>query len=192
MTGAVPTLFICGSAAGVCSVVLFFLRRTCAGMYPQQTFQRIKIDKNRRKKRGRTAIVLLDLLFCFFVGTYLVLYDATVLGGTGRLYHLATFFVGFLLIRYLLISVLFRPVERLFRFLLDLFRAAVWCLLLPFRKCFSLFFGFLYRAYLIMKRKNDKMKAKRKAKREIARLLSGSETAFLSSEATGAVFSGRR
>ena len=190
MNEAIITLFVCGLAAGGCSVVLCFLRRASAGAYPQRTFQKSKTSKSKKKKQGRMTNCSLDFLFCFFVGTYLVLYDATVLGGTGRFYHLAVFFFGFALVRYLLLSVLFRPVEWTFRLLLDLWRAAVWSLTFPLKKCFSFFFGFLYGAYLIMKRKNDKMKAKRKAKREIARLLSGSETAFLSSGATEAVFSG--
>lgn len=191
MTGPVFILLRCGFAVGVCSAVLFLLRRAVAGDYPQRTFRKIVKKKKTRKRKGRVFSFCADFLLCFLTGTYLVLYDATVLGGRGRFIHLAAFICGLILARFLFLSVFFHPIERAFMLVLDCLRAAGWCLLYPFRKCFALFFGFLFRAYLIMKRKNDKIRKKRKAKREIARLLSGSETSFLPSGVTEAIFSGR-
>lgn len=191
MTRALLPLFLLGSAAGGFSVVLSLVRRACLAEFPQKKFC-FKVLGERKAKRGRILPFTLDFLFCFLVGCYLVLYDATLLGGRGRLYHLGVFIAGFLFVRYLFLSVFKRRTESVFRFLLDLCRFVRSCLFYPVRKSFSLIRLILLSAYLILKRKNDRMKWKRKAKREIARLCSDAETAFLPLAVTEALASGRK
>ena len=189
MKGLFLPLF--GAAAGVISVALSLVRRALLSDFPQRRF-RVKGSVERKARRGRILPFLIDLLFSFLIGFYLVLYDATVLGGTGRLHHLGAFFAGFLASRYLFLSVFRMQTENVFCFFLDLFRLLRSCLFFPFRKCFSLIRSILLSAYLILKRKNDRMKRKRKAKREIVRLCSDAETAFLPLAVTEALASGRK
>ena len=184
-------LLLLGTTTGVVSAILSLVRRACRGEFPKKRF-RPRGLADRKAKRGRFLPFFLDLLFCFFVGCYLVLYDATVLGGSGRFYHLAVFFAGFLLVRYLFLTALKTQIERVFSFLLDLFRFARSCLFYPFRKCFSLIRSILFFLYLILKRKNDRMIKKRRAKREIVRLCAEAETAFLPLAVTEALASGRK
>ena len=191
MNGTLFPLFLLGTASGGISTVFSLVRRACAGAYPQKRF-RFKSSGRGKIKRGRILPFLIDLLFSLLTGCYLVLYDATVIGGRGRLYHLAAFLAGFFAVRYLLLSVLKTQTERVFRFWLDLFRFVRYCLFYPVRKCFLLIRSILLFSYLILKRKNDTMKRKRKAKREIARLYSDAETAFLPLAVTEALASGRK
>lgn len=194
MTGTLTTLILAGATTGGVSVVLFFVRAALLGSYPDKFVsfpEKGSVRKAKRKKRGAALRFFLDFFFSLFVGTYLVLYDATVLGGRGRFYHLCFFFFGFFLVRFLFLSLLFRPTERVFIFLLDLIRAAIRFLSFPFRKIFSLLFSFLFNVYLILKRNNDKMKRKREAKREIDRIRSEMDTAFLPSDVTEAIASWR-
>ena len=191
MTGPHLTLFLLGTAAGGISAVLSLVRRACIGEYPQKRFL-FRASGRRKARRGRILPFLFDLLFSLLTGCYLVLYDATVLGGSGRLYHLAVFLIGFLTVRYMFLSLLKEQTERVFRFWLDLFRLVRYCLFYPGRKCFSLIRSILLFSYLILKRKNDTMRRKRKAKREIARLYSDAETAFLPLAVTEALASGRK
>ena len=191
MTGPLFPLFLLGTAFGGISAFLSLVRGACTGEYPQKRFC-FKASGGRKAKRGKILPFVFDLLFSFLSGCYLVLYDATVLGGRGRLYHLAAFLAGFLAVRYLFLSVLKTQTERVFRFALDLFRFARYCFFYPVRKCFSTIRSILFHAYLILKRKNDKMRMKRKAKREIARLYSDAESAFLPLAVTEALASGRK
>ena len=94
MKGLFLPLF--GAAAGVISVALSLVRRALLSDFPQRRF-RVKGSVERNARRGRILPFLIDLLFSFLVGCYLVLYDATVLGGTGRLHHLGAFLPDFLL-----------------------------------------------------------------------------------------------
>lgn len=193
MTGRLLPLFFCGTAAGVCSVALFFLRRALAGEYPPCRFRFALREKRRKRKGKRGAVVgfFLDFSFCFLFGAYLVLYDATVLGGRGRLFHLAAFSVGCYLVRRLFLSVLFRPTEYAIVFCFDLFRFLLRCLFYPVRKCFSLLFAFLSSVYLILKAKNDRIRLKRRAKREIGSIEGDAGRAFLPAAVTEALASGR-
>lgn len=188
-----PLLFLAGAAAGVFSVALFFFRCALSGAYSERIIPFPKKAKRGTgmKKQGRVLSFLLDFIYVFCTGLYLVLYDATLLGGKGRLFHLAFFFLGFFLVRFLFLSPLYRPTERVFRFLSDLAGAAFFCLCFPIRKTFSVILSILFGLYLILKRKNDKMKRKKQAKREIARLYEEMNTAFLPSAVTGAFAPGR-
>lgn len=194
MTRAFLTLFLFGLTAGAFSVAVGFLRRSLSGEYPDRVipFPKEQKRKERRRRRGMIVSFLLDLFLSLLTGLYLVLYDATVLGGRGRPVHLAFFFGGLFFSRFVFLSLFYRQTERAFRFAFDLLYAGIWCLCFPFRKCFSLLFGFLCSLYLIMKRKNDKMKWKRQAKRETARLYREMETAFLPPDLTGALIPGRK
>ena len=193
MTGRLLPLFYCGTVAGGCSVVLFFLRRVLTGKYPPRRFRFAFLEKRRKPKRRRAAAVgfFLDFSLCFLFGGYLVLYDATVLGGRGRLFHLAAFFCGWFLVRRVFLSVLFRPTERAVVFCFDLFRFLLRCLFYPGRKCFSLLFAFLSSLYLILKAKSDKIRSRGRAKREIALIEKDAFGAFLPDAITEALVSGR-
>lgn len=193
MTGSLLPLFLCGVTAGVCSVLFFFLRGLFAGRYPPRRFLLLlpKSVKKKKKKQGRTLGFLLDFAFCFLFGAYLVLYDATVLMGRGRIHHLCAFLFGCFLVRRLFLSVLFRPTERVIVFFLDLLRFLVRCTFYPVRKCFSLLFAILSSLYLILKAKNDRIRMKRKAKREIGSIEGDAGRAFLPAAVTEAIASGR-
>ena len=190
MNGSVFPLLITGAAWGGISIVLSLFRRASLAEFPQKRF-RFKGIGERKENRGRITPFLIDLLFFLLSGCYLVLYDATVLGGTGRLYQLGAFLAGCLAVRFLFLSVFKKQTEGAFSFLLDLIRFVRSCLFYPLRKCFSVFRSILLLAYLILKRKNDRMKRKRKAKREIDRLCADAETAFLPVAVTEALASGR-
>jgi len=190
-------LFLVGISVGGVSVFLHFFFALIAGEYPVRIV-RIPIRKKkkgnaRRKKKRRGCVrkAFLDFFFTFLTGAYLVLYDVTVLGGRGRIHHLAFFFFGVFFARFLLLRLFFGLTENVFRFFFDLIRVAALALTYPFRILLSLFFSILFRAYLILKRKNDRMKMKRKAKREIARLCREADTAFLCVGATETLASGR-
>lgn len=193
MTRAFLTLFFAGAAAGACSVAFRFLRRELCGAYPEPIFGFMKRAGRKKKirKRGRILSFLLDFLLTFCFGFYLVLYDATVLGGTGRLLHLAVFFSGTVAVRRIALTVLFRPTERFFRYLFGLFGAAWFLLTAPVCKCLRFLFSILFGLYLIIKRKNDTMKRKKQAKRELIRLRSEMNAAFLPPEVTGAFAPGK-
>ena len=193
MTGDLIRLFLFGAVSGGCSVFLFFLRRVQSGAYPSRIPGIPESARRARakKKRGKILAFFLDFLLAFLAGTYLVLYDATVLGGRGRLFHLFVFFCGLYFVRFLFLSLLFRPTERVFRFAFDLIGVSVFWLFFPIRKCFSFVFANVLGAYLILKRKNDKIRRKTKAKREFERLLIETETAFLPSAVIEAIASRR-
>ena len=191
MIGSLLALFLAGTAFGVAFVLSFFICRVASehrvrsgGCFGNQT--------KRRPGRGSAiARFLFDFAVAFSAGAYLVLYDATVLGGRGRIVHLAAFFLGVILVRILFLKLLFRQTERAVSFAFALISVVMRWLCLPLRKCFSVLFAILFRLYLILKRKNDKMRRKRRAKREIAGLRSMMDDAFLSSAVTEAIASGR-
>ena len=186
MTNFVLPLFLCGVLTGAVSVCVRYLRRVVAGEMPQRLFPKLAKKKNLGKNMGKPLLFLLDFFFFFLFGAYLVLYDATVLFGQGRLFHFAAFGCGVLMVRYLLLTLLSCVTERVFGIVFDFLRAAVWCVFYPIRKCFSTLYRILFLVYLIIRRKNDRMKWKRKAKRALARLKLESETAFLPKEITEA------
>ena len=194
MTRAYLTLFLFGLTAGAVSVAVRFFRGTISGEYPDRLlpFPRAKKRKGRPKRRVGIVPFLLDLFLTLLTGLYLVLYDATVLGGRGRPVHLSFFLGGFFLSRFVFLSLFGKQTERAFRFAFEFLYAGIWCLCFPVRKCFSLLFGFLSALYLIIKQNNDKMKWKRRAKRETARLYREMETAFLPPDVTGALIPGRK
>ena len=182
MIGSFPALFIAGTVFGGLFVLAFF-------------FDLVSSDRRGtgvRKRRGRAfARFLFDFVVSFAGGVYLVLYDATLLGGSGRTVHLAVFFLGILTVRFLFLKLLFRPTKRLVSFAFASVSAVVRLVSLPVRKCFSLLFSILCRLYLILKRKNDKMRKKKQAKREIAQLRSMMDDAFLPAAVAEAIASGR-
>ena len=193
MTGRLLPLFLCGATAGGCSVLLFFLRRTLEGDGTPRRFRFLYRQKRRKTKRRRRVALgfLTDFLFCFLFGAYLVLYDATVLGGRGRIFHAVAFFCGVFLVRRVFLFLLFRPAERAVGFCLDLVRFLLRCLTYPARKCFSLLFAFLSSVYLILKAKNDKIRLQRRAKREITAIETDAGRAFLPVAVTESLISGR-
>lgn len=192
MIGSFGTLFLAGVTFGAVSVVLFFVRRYFNGHCPRCLLSQRNIKKS--EKRGafsRIASFCFDFFLFFFSGTYLVLYDATVLGGLGRIYHLGIFLAGVVLIRRLLLSVLYRPCETIVQGILEVLSALIRLILYPFRKSFSFLSSILCALYLILKQKNDKIKKKKQAKREIRRLFAESDTAFLTAAVTGGFAPGR-
>lgn len=192
MRGAPLFLFLFGAATGAISVAVSIFRRAARGEYPTRwTPPPIREKRKRKSRRGRIRTILLDFIFTFLTGTYLVLYDATVLGGLGRLYHFAFFLSGFFLLRRLLLFRAYRPCEWVVRLIYDLVRAFVLWLLFPIQKCFSFLFGILSALYLILKQKNAKIKRKKEAKREIKRLYAESDTAFLPAFEIGTFVPGR-
>ena len=194
MTRALAELLLFGAATGFVSVVIFFLSRKIKGVLEPRFFQNRSKKRRRRKtgrKRGGIRTFLLDFLFCILFGSYLVLYDATVLFGRGRPIHLGAFFCGFFLVRKLFLSLLYRQTESLFTFLYDLIGETCRCLFYPIGKTFAFVFSILFRTYLILKRENDKIKTRRKGKRTLARKIRDAQTAFLPAAATEALVSGR-
>lgn len=193
MTRDFLTLIFVGATAGACSVAVFFLRRALSGAFSEPLFGFMRRAKRKKKdqKRGRILSFFLDFLLTLGFGFYFVLYDATVLGGRGRIFHLALFFCGLVTVRGIFLSLLFRPTERFFRYLFGLVGAAWFFFTIPFRKTFSAVFSILFGLYLILKRKNDKIKRKKQAKREIARLFSEMNAAFLPPDVTGAISPGK-
>lgn len=192
MTKPFLTLFLAGAFFGGVFVLSYFLCRAVSDRRENRARITPKKKKQRLWDRGKAVIrFVLDFVTIFAAGAYLVLYDATVLGGRGRLFHLVVFLIGGTLVRLIFQNMLFRPTERVVTFVFDSVIRAFSLFLLPVRKCFSLVFTILFRLYLILKRKNDKMRRKKQAKRQIARLHSMMDGAFLPAAVTEAIASGR-
>lgn len=190
MIRSFPTLFFAGAVFGGLFVLSFFIGRVDSRR--RRPADSVKRENGKCKRRERTfARFCFDFSVSFAGGAYLVLYDATVLGGRGRLVHLAVFFLGVLSVRFLFLKLLFRPTERAVSILCFFVLTVVRLFCFPVRKCFSVLFSILCRLYLILKRKNDKMRKKKQAKREIAQLCSMMDNAFLPAAVTEAIASGR-
>ena len=187
MKQCVP-LICAGLFCGAISVYLSFLKRYRSGEYPS-LFPRFLGEFKRKKKRLRFSPlgVVVDFAFSILIGGYLVLFDATVLSGKGRVYHLFLFLGSMILSRWILSHPLGRMITFLFRFFCDLFRACFFALTFPFRILFRLSARFLSYLGLILKQKNDRIKKKRKAKRQIRIIRKEMTTAFLPPDFPGSL-----
>ena len=189
------SLISAGVLCGAISVFRSFFKRYRAGDYPPLFFRFLgRSERKSKKKRKRFSITgaVADFFLSLLFGGYLVLYDVTVLSGKGRAYHLALFLGCFFLSRWVLSHPLGSVTTALFRFVCDLIRAVFLVFTYPLRVFFALFVRFLSYLVLILKRKNDKIKRKRKAKRQIRKRREEMTTAFLPPSFRGLLGTGEK
>ena len=162
------------------SVIRSFIKKYRAGEYPPRFF-RLPDSFSFNRKNGKHIFpgAVLDFLVTVLIGGYLVLYDVSVLSGKGRAYHLAVFLCSLFLSRWALNHPLRMILFPILQFFCDLISSCFLVLLYPVRQIFFAGLRFLSFLVLILKRKNDRIRMKRKAKRQIRKRKEEMKTAFL-------------
>lgn len=161
LTIAVGALLF-GAALHILYAVFHLPYGIAAGSYPRKHFRIRRISSRQRSGQGKGSGALLvatDIVYTVLAGVALVIFDCGVLGGKMRYYHIALSILGYIGARLLLCRFLSRPIHYLSSILLDLLRAALDLLLLPFYFLFVLICGRIYGTIVIYVK--DKQKRRR-------------------------------